>query len=57
MDIIKEWVSNMFIIILTLSFLEILLPDTSIGKYIRFIFSLVIMATIIYPLIQLIVEY
>ena len=57
MNIIKEWVSNMFIMILTLSFLEILLPDTSIGKYIKFIFSLVIMAAIIYPLIQLIVEY
>lgn len=45
----------MFIMILTLSFLEILLPDTSISKYIKFIFSLVIMIAIIYPFISLIV--
>ena len=56
MDVIKQWVSNLFIIILALSFIEILLPDTSMGKYIKFIFSLVIMATILYPIIYLLVE-
>ena len=48
--------SNLFIIILALSFIEILLPDTSMGKYIKFIFSLVIMATILYPIIYLLGE-
>ncbi len=57
MDIIKQWVSNMMVVIMTLSFMEILLPDTSMGKYIRFIFSLVIMATILYPVIYVIGEY
>lgn len=57
MNIIKEWVSNLFIIVLTLSFLELLLPETSIGKYIKFVFSLIIMVTIIYPIISLIMEY
>ena len=57
MELIKQWVSNLFIIILALSFIEILLPDSSIGKYIRFIFSLVIMATILYPVIYIIGEY
>lgn len=57
MELIKQWVSNLFIIILALSFIEILLPDSSIGKYIRFIFSLVIMATILYPVIYFIGEY
>ncbi len=57
MEIIKEWGSNLFIIILALSFMEILLPDTSMGKYIKFIFSLVIMITILYPVISLIGEY
>ncbi len=37
--------------------MEILLPDTSMGKYIKFIFSLVIMITILYPAISLIGEY
>lgn len=57
MDIVKQWVSNLFIIILALSFIEILLPDTSMGKYIKFVFSLVIMATVMYPVIYLIGEY
>ena len=57
MELIKQWVSNLFIIILALSFIEILLPDSSIGKYIRFIFLLVIMATILYPVIYFIGEY
>ena len=57
MELIKQWVSNLFIIILALSFIEILLPDSSIGKYIRFIFSLVIMATILYLVIYFIGEY
>lgn len=56
MSIIKEWVNNLFIIILALSFIEILLPDSSMGKYLKFIFSLVIMATILYPVIYLIGE-
>ena len=57
MNIIKEWVGNLFIIIIALSFLEILLPDTSTAKYIKFIFSLVIMTTILFPIIKLIGEY
>lgn len=57
MDIIKEWGSSLFIIILALSFMEMLLPDTSMGKYIKYVFSLVIMITILYPAIYLIGEY
>ena len=56
MEVLKEWVSNLFIIILSLTFIEILLPDTSIAKYIKFIFSLIIMATVLYPVIMLINE-
>lgn len=57
MDMIKQWVSNLFIIITALSFIEILLPDTSMRKYLKFIFSLVIMATVLYPVIYIIGEY
>ena len=56
-DIVKQWVSSLFIIILALSFIEILLPDSSMGKYVKFVFSLVIMATSLYPVIYIAVEY
>lgn len=56
MNMIKQWVSSLFIIIMALSFIEILLPESSTGKYVRFIFSLVIMATILYPVIYFMVE-
>lgn len=36
MEIVKEWISNMFIVIVTLTFLEILMPESSTGKYIKF---------------------
>ena len=57
MDMIKQWVSNLFIIITALSFIEILLPDSSMAKYLKFIFSLVIMATVLYPIIYIMGEY
>ena len=53
MEIIKEWVKNVFIIIVALSFIEILLPSNAMQKYIKFIFSLIIMATILSPLMIL----
>lgn len=53
MEIVKEWVKNIFIIIIALSFIEILLPTNTMQKYIKFIFSLIIMATILSPLIIL----
>ena len=52
MDMIKEWVSNLFILITMLTFTEILLPEGSLAKYVKFIFSLVIMTAVIYPIFQ-----
>jgi len=57
MDIIKEWVHNLFIILLVLSFVEMLLPDNSLGKYVRFIFSLIVMSALIYPFFELLKAY
>lgn len=54
---IKQWVSSIFVMILSVTFIEILLPDDSTGKYVKFIFSLVIMATILYPVIYMLKEY
>lgn len=46
----REWVWNIFIIIAVLSFLEIILPNGSMQKYLKFIFSLMILGVIVYPL-------
>ncbi len=51
MEMMKEWVRNIFILILTLTFIEMLLPVSRMEKYIKFIFSLVVMATILSPLL------
>lgn len=56
MNVLKEWVSNLFIIITALTFIEMLLPDSALGKYLRYIFSLVIMATVLYPVIYILGE-
>lgn len=53
MEVIKEWVRNIFILILTLTFIEMLLPASRMEKYIKFIFSLVVMASILSPLLFL----
>lgn len=52
-DILKEWIRNIFVITVALSFIETLLPSGEMQGYIKFIFSLVIMATILSPLLTL----
>ena len=44
MELMKDWVRSLFLILLAITFIEMLLPESSMGKYLRFIFSLVIMA-------------
>lgn len=46
----KEWVWNIFLMIAALSFVEVVLPDGSMQKYLKFIFSLMILGVIVYPL-------
>lgn len=50
MEVMKEWVRNIFILIIAVSFIEMLLPSSRIQNYIRYVFSLVIMASILVPL-------
>ncbi len=47
------WIRDILVIIISLSFFQILIPDSSIAKYLRYIFSLVILAVILEPVIQL----
>lgn len=50
MDTITEWVKNIFIVILSITFMEILMPEGSMARYLKFIFSVVILAVILTPL-------
>ena len=47
------WIRDILIIIISLSFFQILIPDSSMAKYLRYIFSLVILAVILEPVIEL----
>ena len=53
---IYAWISNVFLVILSLSFFQILIPESSMEKYLKFIFSLVILAVILEPLMHLVSE-
>ena len=56
MNVITEWGREVFIMILTISFLEIMLPEGSMRKYVKFIFSIVIMAVILSPMINFLLK-
>ena len=47
-------VKDIFLVIISLTFFQILIPDSKMDKYIRFIFSLVILAIIAEPVIVLV---
>ena len=46
------WVKDIFLIIISLSFFRILLPESSLEKYLKFIFSLIVLAVILEPVIR-----
>lgn len=50
MTLISSWVKDIFLIILAVTFLEILIPESSMAKYLKFIFSIIILATILSPI-------
>lgn len=54
MEAIYIWIKNIFLVIIALSFFQILVPDSSMAKYLKFIFSLVILAIILEPMIKLV---
>ena len=51
MNEVFVWIKDLFIVIICLSFFEILIPNTQMEKYIKFIFSLVILAMIVEPIV------
>ncbi len=50
MNFILEWVRNVFLIVLAISFLEMLLPGGSMRGYLKFIFSMLLLTVMLYPL-------
>lgn len=50
MDELSQWIKEIFLIIISLTFLEILIPSSNMEKYVKFIFSIIILATILQPL-------
>ncbi len=51
-DILKEWVSNIFIAVLVISFIEVILPSGNMRKYLKFILSIILLAIILQPLLE-----
>jgi len=47
---IFTWIKDILLIIVTLSFFQFLIPESSMAKYLRFIYSLVVLAVILDPL-------
>ena len=45
MAIVTAWVKDIFIIILSITFKEILIPESNMAKYVKFIFSIIIIET------------
>ena len=51
-DNLLLWVKDIFLIIISLSFFRIILPESSLEKYLKFIFSLIVLAVIMEPVIR-----
>lgn len=56
MDALLVWVTDIFIIIISLSFFRILIPDSSLEKYLKFIFSIIILTIILEPISLLLTD-
>lgn len=52
-EILKEWVRNIFITVLIVSFIEIVLPSGKMRKYLKFILSIIVLAVILQPLLDI----
>ena len=47
------WVRDIFLVIISLSFFQILIPNSQMEKYLKFIFSMIVLAIIVEPVIFL----
>ena len=49
---VMNWIKDIFLMILSLTFFEILVPDSEMEKYLKLIFSLIILLMILDPVIR-----
>ena len=54
MEQLYTWVKDVFLIIISLTFFQILVPNSNMTKNLKFIFSMVILAVILQPIVNLI---
>ena len=47
------WIKDILLVIISLSFFEVLIPNSRLEQYIKFVFSIVILAIILDPLTSL----
>lgn len=52
-DFLRTWVKDIFIIVVGLYFIEIVLPEGTMRKYIKFILSIMVLGVVISPLSNL----
>ena len=53
MEQVYVWVRDIFLVIISLSFFQILIPNSQMEKYLKFIFSMIVLAIIVEPVIFL----
>lgn len=53
LDFLRQWIINIAATIIFVSFIEIIMPDNSMRKYIRLVVGLLVMIVIINPLLSL----
>lgn len=52
-ELLRDWVRDIFIVAVGLYFVELVVPQGSMRKYIRFIFSIMILSVVLSPLAYL----
>lgn len=53
---LSEWLRNIVLIILIATFVDLLIPSNSLGRYVKVVISLMILLTILSPVISLLKE-
>ncbi|WP_270179230.1 stage III sporulation protein AF [Alkalihalobacillus sp. CinArs1] len=56
MDIITGWVTNIILLILIATVLELLLPNSNMQRYVKMVIGLMLMAVILSPLLKIFTE-
>ena len=53
MELLKNWISTLCVVIVIISIAHIILPNSSIKKHVKFAFSLIILSVMLSPIIGL----